>query len=865
MDINTWVLKKRNYQLETNKAAIQTKHTNEHPLSNVAKKQVMDFQDPLGLSSDRKKTREDILLNPKEDPLEYWALLSKITSEKYASSTGFKITTDKEDVEEVKIVQHTFSRMELLESSNNKQKSNEISYVSHKEFINHIENLTRELDQAWSINDRVKTLKLAIQATKMLKDVTDPAYYPAVFVTITNMLEHFGELVYQRLLNIAFEGTKTDEIFLPSQVNEIAKDTATNWFLKISCIRELQPRIFIEMALLKCYRFLWIDKYPEVLNRLVLQIRGIGSPMMGAYASMFLAKQAISISMNSRQYLSVLIEDVCETLVLAAPEQYEVCTPALEWVFYCISYGSSSDLLYQILDKLSQSIEKQPDILRALIEEFPGRQITSNTTYFLERLESIRQPAEALKVAVAIARAVYTSPHDSNSLILLRNLWGTIEKHGHTDVNLYLKAADVFFQIYLKQFSPKEVNELLDSVLATLKQNNSGRDWSNNLANIMNVLIIYSKDLSGLLSLESFLSFLDEFSLQKKSEICHKIVEHFAREEITFTVSNPLMIHALFAVTRVVHDSIDVREHSPEFVDRVSRLICRFLKNLNFGRNLEQHLQVLTDARASFINLEVVTETLVFAVLDIAMRAYRLVGGRHNLKTHAFLKACVSYAHITTPSLESPVSQFRLFVLGSQVALMNGLLGEAESQIKAAINLINELASEGGLAEIEPSLQMLIGQMVILPDNPASTTGFFLPAHGLFNTLVALNKRFEKIKYRALISLLWYLSSQAQAKLPYRLFRVDSNDKLMSGNQKFKEDYLALLSLTLEELLNFVAEFKEMTNPDEETVDLLVKFYMALNKIFETTEGSQVSILLSRTSALLKDKKVPANILRLIN
>ncbi|CAG9321359.1 C16orf62 [Blepharisma stoltei] len=863
MDINTWTIRKRNYHLETVKATIAAKPSTEHPLSGNSKKQTVEFIDPLGLNSKRKQTREDILLSPKEDPLEYWAVLSKMTSEKYQSTTGFKITTDSQENEEVKVVQHAFSRMELLEAPS-KHKSNEISYVSHKEFITHIETLTRELDQAWGINDRVKTLKLAIQATKMLKDVTDPAYYPSVFITITNMLEHFGDLVYQRLMNIAFDG-KTDEIFLPTQVNELARDTATNWFLKISCIRELQPRIFIEMALLKCYRFLWIDKYPEVLGRLVSQIRGIGNPMMAAYASMFLAKQAINLSMNSRQYLNDLIEDVCENLVLAPPEQYEVSTPALEWVFYCVAYGSSRDLLFQILEKLASAIEKQPDILRALIEEFPGRHITSQMSLFIDKMNSIRIPAESLKVAVALARAVYDSPQDQDSLPLLSTLWSAIERNGHTDINLYLKAADVFFQIYLKQFGPKEVNGLLDSVLALLKKNGTGRDWSGSLANIMNVLIVHSKDLSALLSLESFLSFLDEFSIQKKSEICNKIVEHYAREEIKFTVSNPLMIHALFQVTRVVHDSIDISEHSPEFVDRVSRLICRFLKNLNFGRNLEQHLSVLTDARASFINLDVVTETLVYAVLDIAMRAYRLVGGKHNLKTHAFLKACISYAHITTPSLESPVTQFKLFVLGSQVALMNGLLGEAESQIKAAISLIGELATEDNLAEIEPSLHALIGQMVILPDNPASTSGFFLPAHGLLNTLTALNKRFEKIKYRAFISMLWYLSSQAQSRLPFRLFRVDSNDKLMSGNKKFKEDMITLLGLILEELLNFVAEFGEISSPDEETIDILIKFYLALSKIFEAPEGSQVAILLIRIGNLLKDKKVSQKYLALVS
>ena len=126
-----------------------------------------------------------------------------------------------------------------------------------------------------------------------------------------------------------------------------------------------------------------------------------------------------------------------------------------------------------------------------------------------------------------------------------------------------------------------------------------------------------------------------------------------------------MIIHALFAVTRVIHDSLDFTQHSSEFIFKVTSLISQFIRNLNFGKDLEQHLNILTEARATFTNLEDVTITLIYSVLDIAMQAFRLVKGKHTMSTLNFLKTCISYVHITIPGLDSLAEQFKLFTLAA--------------------------------------------------------------------------------------------------------------------------------------------------------------------------------------------------------
>lgn len=71
--------------------------------------------------------------------------------------------------------------------------------LTQQEYMAKIEQLNNELVQAWNTDQRVKALKIAIQCSKLLADTSVMQFYPSQFVLITDILDIFGKLVYERL------------------------------------------------------------------------------------------------------------------------------------------------------------------------------------------------------------------------------------------------------------------------------------------------------------------------------------------------------------------------------------------------------------------------------------------------------------------------------------------------------------------------------------------------------------------------------------------------------------------------------------------------------------------------------------------
>lgn len=61
-----------------------------------------------------------------------------------------------------------------------------------------------KFSQAWDSEQRVRAFKIGIQCSKLLSDVNVMQFYPSKFVLITDILDTFGNLVFDRLKGKSF-------------------------------------------------------------------------------------------------------------------------------------------------------------------------------------------------------------------------------------------------------------------------------------------------------------------------------------------------------------------------------------------------------------------------------------------------------------------------------------------------------------------------------------------------------------------------------------------------------------------------------------------------------------------------------------
>ncbi|XP_077595458.1 VPS35 endosomal protein-sorting factor-like [Stigmatopora nigra] len=698
----------------------------------------------------------------------------------------------------------------------------ELLNLSQQEYANRIEELNQSLKEAWAADQKVKALKIVIQCAKLLSDTSVIRFYPSKFVLITDILDTFGRLVYDRIWTLCSDPRPLPESFTVDDVNDTAKETCLNWFFKIASIRELIPRLYVEASILKCNRFLNQGAIQETLPRLTAMVRGIGDPLVAAYTRAYLCRVGMEVAPGLRDVLKRSFFDFLGTFRqmggeavggqlqaqrVEMPEYLTLYSPAINWILQCSAYRAPESRLTEMMERCKK-LGNNALLLNSVMRAFRAEFVAARAADFIAMIKDCDEagfPKHLLFGSLGRCLAC-ADPPESERLTILNEAWKVITKVRNP--RDYINCAEIWVEFTCRHFTKREANTVLGDVIKHMTPDRAFEDAYAQLQSVIGKILSHYHDFSVLFSMERFLPFLDMF--QKDSvrvEVCRSITEVFIKQQLEPT-RDPVILNAMMHICKTMHDSVNALTLEDE-KRSLSVLIIGFMRMVSFGRDFEQQLSFCVEARATFCNLEPVLVQLIHTVNKLAMETRRVMKGTHSRKTAAFVRACAAYSFITIPSLASIFSRLHLYLLSGQVALSNQCLSQADAFLKAAVGLLTEVPRsiivEGKARSSETFLLDFIANflstLLVVPDHPEH--GVLYLVRGVLN--VVQDYTWEDngdAKVRVYVSALPLLAAMSQETYLYAIPQVDSNETLYGGDPKFLSEIDKLCETLIGQILD---------------------------------------------------------------
>lgn len=376
-------------------------------------------------------------------------------------------------------------------------------------------------------------------------------------------------------------------------IPESAKETCLNWFHKIASIRELLPRLYVEMSLIRCYKFINPKEIDVALQRISNMIRGIGDPLVASYARCYLIRVGIGVSSN-RDYMKEGFMDflatyhtIFNTSIRAELLKQNIdltiylslYNPALDWTMQNIS-SIASDVLLE--DLLNQCREKKNNSLLLITAMHSFRP----EFLALRSLELVNILAEANSEGITRGTlfrqlgnilSLFPPPVELRFMVL-NEAWKTINTI--TDVADYISCVELWSQYVAAHFDSSIVNKFLADILVRVTQKRAFEKHYAELQGVVDKVVTNIRDFEGLMAMvrsqdelydlrlnvcfqENFLPIIDLFQKESiKIDVCKNILQKYKtfcsndETESSTYINDPVIINAFMCIAKVLNDGV---------------------------------------------------------------------------------------------------------------------------------------------------------------------------------------------------------------------------------------------------------------------------------------------------------------------
>ncbi|KAF8362022.1 hypothetical protein PRIPAC_88945 [Pristionchus pacificus] len=668
-------------------------------------------------------------------------------------------------------------RLDLLEDVSGLKKMN---VSNEEEYMNEMGQMRETLMYAWNNNKRIESLKLIVEMVSSLSSLgSSPSFYPVQFSLISQVIDTFGGLVYERLLNMSNQDRisrgegKLPSSFTSNQVPDSVKVVAKNWFIKSSAIPDPFARLYVTIALTKCQRFLDSSSLNGQWMNLCSLCSTINIPIVAAFTRAYLSKEAMYSDPSDRSVHWKLVNDWMQNL---KPVQEWIVSPALEWLLSCVSYQCSSREDLAPLWEYSTHPNKRRLFLLPFLRALPPSYLA---TQIMEATKIVCNPSfspTGSELKALIKPLITQSTSEQNRALVLRSVWRSTMKLESTLE--FVEAASVLPSLVATHFTIDEMSTLCKSIYNRLSADPSAFQSfiSNSLSNFAQSAPSVIPSLITMDIFHSLLSLLiDPF---ESSRCASSILSSFVSHHPIGSVRDRVQSNQLLYLCTLLKQSsrMDEGDSSHDLlitctVDRVS---------LSHGESV---LEWLLSIRSRMSMRERVLVHLINHASALVIRLSTNQGReKGNLK---LTRSTLAFIHITIPSIIDPINRLICIERGLQAALSVAALPQAEAMARLSLETLVDVPS---VPSVLPSLLPIL---IVIPDSTDKQPLAFINA--LINMI---DRREWKGKENELIDSLSLvldgLSALSMKNLPVRMTNSWSNDELYGGSDELKESILEL-------------------------------------------------------------------------
>lgn len=842
--------RRRDYSAEEQGHVLRRSRTDHHPLLPpspsfhnqvvVEKNGNNDFFDPLrGLNavdstSAEEKAANTTTNNNSQVSSKEWTSFKRFLMQKFPVSKMISIASMPDVIIKSSTSFRKSSESSHLEEVDDPQRisQEDVKVITGQEYVSRLHELKDEINRAWHAEDRVTALKLTIKVAKLLMDTSVLQFYPTLFVLATDVLDMLGDMVWKRIqqkAEFSEDGTflcSLPENFKASDICSDAKETCNNWFCKVGSIRELLPRIYLELAIFPCWRFL-VDQPLDSLQRLVMMARGVVDPLASAYCRLYMAHCARKLPLSDIGHLVTCVNDTKILLMrhLSAKEDghfadkkrllVSLMEPTIEYIMKCIFENTSqsqrqvdSVLLELGLGRNQEDLcGSSPCIsfvLHHLLKELPTEVIRSNFVGILHLIECSQDHYfdQCLNYRLLGFRL-------SESRSKLDIVYSVVDKviqavAQYDRLDQYVTVVDAYMDIVLQNQMDNHLKTILEGISKRACHKEIHEDELEGLKSILMKLLSHFTDLHDVLALDHFLEILDVMYGNPRSNINMHILSMATRTGYLRDLST---IQLLFEISQSLHDVIDFGSMKDDEYQKPLRLISRFVEMVDYGTEMERHLTFLVECRGAFGIINELKETLVHSSNCLAIKA--LKDGRKHLN---FVKSCIAFSEVTIPSVLEHVVQFNLYIETAEVALLGGLVSHSDGLVVSAISCLECFdLTDGSRTSIDAggmlsSIQKLCSLLVMFPGNPDQGITRF--PNSILSLIYFKSWMTPKMKIRLFCGIILLLATLSQDKLPYYPYcaEIMGNDLLFFGDPSYAHEIAALSECVLQNLISFIEQ-----------------------------------------------------------